>query len=117
MGIVFPGCPETFREDSSFRGRSCRRSEGRREEEDEEEDSSQKVRRVRRGDVIAIFAGAAHWWYNDGNEPLQLIAIAHTASPHNQLGRRSYRVSMIPTNNHFQYCLYVIDSLVSLIAD
>nr|AAA68981.1 legumin-like storage protein [Pseudotsuga menziesii] len=91
VGIVFPGCPETFREDSSFRGRSCRRSEGRREEEDKEEDSSQKVRRVRRGDVIAIFAGAAHWWYNDGNEPLQLIAIAHTASPHNQLGRRSYR--------------------------
>nr|CAA44874.1 legumin-like storage protein [Picea glauca] len=92
LGIVFPGCPETFRDHSSFQGRSRRRSEGRREEEEEEEeDSSQKVRRVRRGDVIAIFAGAAYWSYNDGNEPLQIVGIADTSSRRN-LGRsRSYR--------------------------
>eukprot|EP00253_Pinus_taeda_P031792 PITA_31792 len=88
LGIVFPGCPETYREDeSSFQGRSRRRSERRGEEE---EDSSQKVRRVRRGDVIAIFAGAAYWCYNDGNEPLQIVAIADVSNPQNQ-GRRSYR--------------------------
>eukprot|EP00253_Pinus_taeda_P008818 PITA_08818 len=89
LGIVFPGCPETFREQSE--GQSRPRSERLREGEgEEEEDSSQKVRRIRRGDVIAIFAGSAYWCYNDGNEPLQIVAIAHTSSPLNQ-GQRSYR--------------------------
>lgn len=83
VGIVFPGCPETFQ------GRSQRRR--REEEEEEEEDSSQKVRRVRRGDVISMFAGAAYWWYNDGNEPLQIVAIADTSSDQNQLDKRRYR--------------------------
>ena len=79
MGIVFARCPETFKDNFLFRGRSgCRSERPWEEEEEEEEDSSQKVRRVRRGDVIAIFAGASHWWYNDGNEPLQIVSIADT---------------------------------------
>ena len=46
-------CPETFRDHSLFRGRLGHRSESpQKEEEEEEEDSSQKVRQVRRGDII-----------------------------------------------------------------
>ena len=37
-----------------------------------------KRTQVKRGDVIAIFARASHWWYNDGNEPLQIVSIADT---------------------------------------
>ena len=76
MGIFFVRCPETFIDHSSFRGRlGCILESPWEENKEEEEDSSQKVRRVRRGDVIEIFAGASHWWYNDGNEPLQIISI------------------------------------------
>nr|CAA77568.1 pine globulin-1 [Pinus strobus] len=90
LGIVFPGCPETYREDEpSFQGRRSRRRSSERRGEEEDEDSSQKVRRIRRGDVIAIFAGAAYWSYNDGNEPLQIVAIADTSNPQNQ-NRRDY---------------------------
>lgn len=93
-----PGCPETYREDeSSFQGRLRDRLETRGEEEGEEkENSSQKVRRVRRRDVIAIFAGVAYRCYNDGNEPLQIVAIADVSNPQNQ-GRMSYQVN-IPLN-------------------
>ena len=46
-------CLETFRDHSLFWGRLRRRSESpQKEEEEEEEDSSQKVRRVRRGNII-----------------------------------------------------------------
>ena len=62
MSIVFARCPETFKDNFLFRGRSgCRSERPWEKEEEEEEDSSQKVRRVRRGDVIAIFAGASHY--------------------------------------------------------
>ena len=62
MGIFFARCPDTFRDNSLFQGRSgCRSKRSWEEEEEEEEESSQKVRRVRRGDVIVIFAGATHW--------------------------------------------------------
>ena len=46
-------CLETFKDHSLFQGHSGRRSEiPQKEEEEEEEDSSQKVRWVRRGDII-----------------------------------------------------------------
>ena len=67
------------------------------EDEEEEEHSSQKARRVRRGDIIAIFEGETLCLYNDGNEPLQILAIVDATNPHNQLRRRSYYVS-IATN-------------------
>ena len=76
MGIVFARCQETFRDNFLFRGRSgCISESPWEEEEEEEEHSSKKVRRVRRGDVIAIFVGETHWCYNDGNEPLQIVSI------------------------------------------
>nr|CAA64792.1 legumin [Metasequoia glyptostroboides] len=111
FGVVFPGCPETFRRPPFGAGQGeCqrrRRGSGQEEEREEEEggseeqrtrrdrecardESSQKVRRVRRGDVVAIFAGAAHWWYNDGDKPLRIVAIADSSNYQNQLDK-SYR--------------------------
>jgi len=52
---------------------------------------------VRRGDIIAIFAGETHWWYSDGNEPLQIVSIVITGSPHKELRCKSYHIS-IPTD-------------------
>ena len=61
LGIVFLRFLETFRDHSSLWGRSgCRSESPREEEEEKEEDSSQKVRWVRRGYVIALFAGETH---------------------------------------------------------
>ncbi|KAH9295642.1 hypothetical protein KI387_039230, partial [Taxus chinensis] len=116
LGVVFPGCPETFRRppfgaghgEKECQGRSTRGGrQGERGEEEEErgsreeesvrrererarEESSQKVRRVQSGDVVAIFAGAAYWWYNDGDTPLRIVAIADSSNHQNQLDR-SYR--------------------------
>ena len=77
-------CLETFRDHSLFRGLSWRRLESPRKEEEEElDDSSQKVRQVRRGDIVVIFVGETHWCYNYGNEPLQIVEIGNTNNPHN----------------------------------
>ncbi|XP_057816629.2 11S globulin seed storage protein Ana o 2.0101-like [Cryptomeria japonica] len=111
LGVVFPGCPETFRRPPFGAGQGeCqrrRRGSGQEEGEEEEErgsekersrreqecardESSQKVRRVRRGDVVAIFAGAAYWWFNDGDKPLRIVAIADSSNYQNQLDK-TYR--------------------------
>ncbi|KAH9295838.1 hypothetical protein KI387_039426, partial [Taxus chinensis] len=111
LGVVFPGCPETSRRppfgagegESECQRRTRAGRQGEREEEERRgmeeesirhererarEESSQKVRRVRRGDVIAIFAGAAYWWYNDGDTPLRIVAIADSSNYQNQLDKR-----------------------------
>lgn len=31
------------------------------------------VRRVKKGDVIAIPRGTVYWWYNDGNQPHRVL--------------------------------------------
>ncbi|MDK2413204.1 cupin domain-containing protein, partial [Aphanizomenon sp. 202] len=38
--------------------------------------------------MVAIFAGASFWWYNDGDRPLRLVAIADTSNYQNQLDKR-----------------------------
>eukprot|EP01018_Ginkgo_biloba_P038605 Gb_30214 [translate_table: standard] len=86
LGVVFPGCPETFQEHSFHE----RREEERGSEGGGGQGTSQKVRRVRRGDVVAIPAGVVCWLYNDGNERLQIVAIADTSNHQNQLDQ-TYR--------------------------
>jgi quercetin dioxygenase-like cupin family protein len=48
-------------------------------------DQHQKVHRIRRGDVIAVPAGAAHWCYNDGNEELIAVSVLDLNNQANQL--------------------------------
>ncbi|CAA6673185.1 unnamed protein product [Spirodela intermedia] len=58
-----PGMPETFQ--------SFQQSEPREEERRGESlrDQHQKIHRFREGDVIALPAGVATWFYNDGETP------------------------------------------------
>ncbi|CAI0558968.1 unnamed protein product, partial [Linum tenue] len=48
-------------------------------------DQHQKIRKVREGDVIALPAGVADWFYNDAQTPLVLVQIMDTSNPANQL--------------------------------
>eukprot|EP01018_Ginkgo_biloba_P038617 Gb_34863 [translate_table: standard] len=84
LGVVFPGCPETFQQ------QHMNFHEKREEERGGFREASQKVRRVRKGDVVAIPAGVTCWLYNDGNERLQIVAIADTFNHQNQLDQ-TYR--------------------------
>ncbi|CAA7390488.1 unnamed protein product [Spirodela intermedia] len=87
-GVVIPGCPETFH---SFE-QSQRR--GRREDPHGEQSSReqhQKIRRFRQGDILALPAGVAHWWYNNGETPFIAVAIFDAANDANQLDRNPRR--------------------------
>ncbi|KAJ4969123.1 hypothetical protein NE237_015824 [Protea cynaroides] len=93
LGVTIPGCAETFessRGEESFRGSEGERAEqeGRRSRRDEH----QRVHRVRRGDLIALPAGIAHWCHNDGDEELVTVSVSDLNNHANQLDQklRSY---------------------------
>ncbi|KAL4571976.1 hypothetical protein LXL04_018744 [Taraxacum kok-saghyz] len=87
IGVHFPGCAETF--DTGVTGEQQLERPRRMGQQGQEElqgaDSHQKVRRFRRGDIIAIPAGAVHWTYNDGNQEVVAISINDINNPSNQL--------------------------------
>ncbi|XP_044498779.1 legumin B-like [Mangifera indica] len=82
-GAVYPGCPETFQEESQSQSRSRRFSRSERSEQSGER--HQKVRHIREGDVIALPAGVAHWIYNNGQSKLVLVALVDVGNSENQL--------------------------------
>ncbi|KAI3782972.1 hypothetical protein L2E82_13033 [Cichorium intybus] len=87
IGVHFPGCAETFdtgvgQEQLERPRRMGQQGQG---EQQGGTDSHQKVRRFRRGDIIAIPAGAVHWTYNDGNQEVVAISINDINNPANQL--------------------------------
>ncbi|WCJ17991.1 11S globulin seed storage protein 1 [Euphorbia peplus] len=79
-GQMKPGCPETF-EFSESQSRPQFGQPGRQTGDD----SHQHVRNIRRGDVIALPHGVAHWVYNNGRTPLVLVQIIDLSNHHNQL--------------------------------
>ncbi|KAJ0035737.1 hypothetical protein Pint_25062 [Pistacia integerrima] len=83
-GAVFPGCPETFQEESRSQSQSWSwfSRSGRSQQSGEQH---QKVRHIREGDVIALPAGVAHWIYNNGQSKLVLVALADVGNSENQL--------------------------------
>ncbi|XP_023769778.1 11S globulin seed storage protein 2 [Lactuca sativa] len=91
IGVHFPGCAETF--DTGVVGQQQQewpRKMGQQGQEEQQvfdmsTDSHQKVRRFRRGDIIAIPAGAVYWTYNDGNQEVVSISINDVNNPANQL--------------------------------
>ncbi|XP_040382642.1 cocosin 1-like [Oryza brachyantha] len=120
VGVVIPGCPETYQETSSSsqqeqeqehderrrggrRGEERRRSsEGEESEEGQEEtsrrsfeqsirDEHQRITTVRQGDVVAIPAGAPFWVHNDGDGALVAIAVYDVSNNANQLDQTSRR--------------------------
>ncbi|XP_057957546.1 cocosin 1-like [Malania oleifera] len=82
LGIVIPGCPETY-EFSSWSQQKGK--EGRQQYRDR----YQKRRRVREGEVVALPVGVVYYLYNDGEEDLVVAKILDTSNDANQLDPRA----------------------------
>ncbi|KAL2230087.1 UNVERIFIED_CONTAM: 11S globulin seed storage protein Jug r 4 [Sesamum indicum] len=78
QGTVIPGCAETYESESGVG--STGEEEGR-----QRTDRHQKLRRFRRGDVLALREGVTHWAYNDGDTPIISVSIRDVANEANQL--------------------------------
>ncbi|GMH25764.1 hypothetical protein Nepgr_027607 [Nepenthes gracilis] len=77
LGMSFTGCPETYH--SSQRGGEEQAGGSRAE------DMHQKVHRIRKGDIVAVPAGTAHWCYNDGSETMVAVAVHDLNNQANQM--------------------------------
>lgn len=89
MGVIFPGCPETFEE-------SQQQGQGRSSDQSfREQDRHQKVRHVREGDILAIPAGVASWTYNDGDSELVSVSLLDTSNYENQLDQNPRVINFI----------------------
>lgn len=101
MGLTYPGCAETYESQTSEDLRSRRESQGRLGGQGEQQrgsrrtDQHQRVHRIRRGDILAIPAGGAHWCYNDGNQELVAFAVMDLNNHANQLDQQ-FRVAITP---------------------
>ncbi|XP_078429427.1 cocosin 1-like [Wolffia australiana] len=84
---VVPGCPETFQFSEQSQRRREQRGAG-------ESDEHQRVHRFREGDVIALPAGVASWFYNDGQNPVVTITVADIANRANQLDQTLRRFEL-----------------------
>nr|AKS26848.1 11S globulin isoform 1 [Cocos nucifera]5XTY_A Chain A, 11S globulin isoform 1 [Cocos nucifera]5XTY_B Chain B, 11S globulin isoform 1 [Cocos nucifera] len=80
VGLVMPGCPETFQ---SFQ--RSEREEGERHRWSRDE--HQKVYQFQEGDVLAVPNGFAYWCYNNGENPVVAITVLDTSNDANQLDR------------------------------
>jgi uncharacterized cupin superfamily protein len=85
MGIVYPGCPESFQsfQQQFEQSRQETEAQGQRPR-----DEHQKVQRVREGDVVALPAGVSHWFYNDGDVPAVAVTVSDISNNANQLEPR-----------------------------
>lgn len=108
MGKVVPGCAETFMDSPVFQpgeqfGEGQGQGQGFR-------DMHQKVEHLRCGDTTATPPGVAQWFYNNGNEPLILVAAADIANNQNQLDR-NLRVSQffLYRSEHFRFIWLIIE--------
>nr|CAA83674.1 legumin B [Vicia sativa] len=77
LGLTLPGCPEPYEEPRSSQSRQGSRPQ--------QPDSHQKIRRFRKGDIIAIPSGIPYWTYNNGDEPLVAISLLDTSNIANRL--------------------------------
>lgn len=86
VGLSFPGCPETFQKQFQKYGQA--QSVQGESQSQKFKDEHQKVHRFRQGDVIALPAGIAHWFYNDGDAPIVAIYVFDVNNNANQLEPR-----------------------------
>lgn len=94
MGRVIPGCAETFQDSSVFQqGSPFGEGQGQGQQGQQQgqgqgfRDMHQKVEHIRSGDTIATHPGVAQWFYNNGKQPLVIVAVMDLASHQNQLDR------------------------------
>ncbi|XP_038888146.1 11S globulin seed storage protein 2-like [Benincasa hispida] len=89
LGMNYPGCAETYESQSPQSSRRSTRRMGRRIGAGRSgEDQHQKIRRIRRGDIIVIPAGTVQWCYNDGPQDLIAVAFLDLNNDDNQLDLR-----------------------------
>lgn len=88
LGLNYPGCAETYEAQSAQSSRRSSRRMGRRIGAGKEDDQHQKVRRVRRGDMIVVPAGTVQWCHNDGGQDLVAVAFLDLNNEDNQLDLR-----------------------------
>lgn len=89
--VAIPGCPPTFQSPARGSGEGSMFSE-----------QHQKIERFQAGDFMAVPAGIAHWWYNNGDKPVVLIRFIHLANPENQLDTYP-RVRIVKTGLDFPF--------------
>ncbi|KAM3752366.1 hypothetical protein ACB098_03G012600 [Castanea mollissima] len=77
LGVVLPGCPNTYQESQEQQQGQDRRSQDR--------DQYQKIRNFRQGDIIALPAGVTHWLYNDGESEVVALSLLDIKNQANQL--------------------------------
>ncbi|KAL5207722.1 hypothetical protein ABZP36_032157 [Zizania latifolia] len=81
-GLSFPGCPATHQQQfQPFDQTQSSRDQKFRDEH-------QKIHQLRQGDVIALPAGVAHWFYNAGDTPVVIVYVYDVNNNANQLEPR-----------------------------
>ncbi|KZV21488.1 11S globulin seed storage protein 2-like [Dorcoceras hygrometricum] len=84
ISVTSPGCAETY----DAYGTQTTRESREKWERGSGRDLHQRVHRVRKGDIVAIHAGAVHWCYNSGNEDLVAVSINDLNHQANQLDQK-----------------------------
>ncbi|KAL5219395.1 hypothetical protein ABZP36_020079 [Zizania latifolia] len=81
-GLSFPGCPATHQQ--QFQPFDQTQSS----QDQKFRDEHQKIHQLRQGDVIALPAGVAHWFYNSGDTPVVIVYVYDVNNNANQLEPR-----------------------------
>ncbi|EAY85208.1 hypothetical protein OsI_06570 [Oryza sativa Indica Group] len=96
MGLTFPGCPATYQQQfQQFSSQGQSQSQKFRDEH-------QKIHQFRQGDVVALPAGVAHWFYNDGDASVVAIYVYDINNSANQLEPRQKEFLLAGNNNRVQ---------------
>ncbi|MFH5969186.1 cupin domain-containing protein, partial [Clostridium perfringens] len=65
-------------------------------------DEHQKIHEFRQGDVVALPASVAHWFYNDGDAPVVAVYVYDVNNNANQLEPRQKEFLLAGNNNRAQ---------------
>ncbi|KQK08275.1 12S seed storage globulin 1 [Brachypodium distachyon] len=88
VGLTFPGCPETFREQfQQFRQTQSTLGQSQCQSQ-KLGDVHQRVHQFTQGDVVALPTGVAHWIYNGGDAPVVIVYVFDVNNNANQLEPR-----------------------------
>uniref|UniRef100_A0A0D9VG85 Cupin type-1 domain-containing protein n=1 Tax=Leersia perrieri TaxID=77586 RepID=A0A0D9VG85_9ORYZ len=97
MGLTFPGCPATYQQQfQQFLPEGQSQSQKFRDEH-------QKIHQFRQGDIVALPAGVAHWFYNEGDTPVVALYVFDINNNANQLeqGKREQQVYGRSIEQHY----------------
>ena len=96
VGLTFPGCPATHQQ--QFQLFEQRQSDQAHKFRDEH----QKIHEFRQGDVVALPASVAHWFYNGGDTPAIVVYVYDIKSFANQLEPRQKEFLLAGNNQRGQ---------------